>query len=843
MPQGAVIGLAKRLRAARDPKAGSLKSVMLARQVFSPSTWVRTAGRFQVVCRGLKERVDKSVRPSASLLLVNVPHRVTEAMRGKNRGFVTVTPKNLSTDFPRDGTFALTQNQIAASEKHIEKIRVQIVEVAASITAVQGQVLDVGSKIENTKIDLKRANLLPVDKEILFMELKSLMNKEEKLMDEKKSLMNKEEKLMDEKKSLMDAERALVAEMKILQEPLGATYVQLHNKWSRGQVMITGSSLSQSGSPMFALSQDFADVRLTGSSYIVDKSAFISEFLTNRRVVFRRPRRFGKSLFLSMLKYFFYGATDLFKGLTVYDKTIYDRERFVWCPSDPSKHNWPPFPVVHLDFSSLKGCQTADEFSARLVGLLVAVGEANKCNLDVNKRPSVVLKELLTGLSNQPMNERKKVVVLIDEYDTPLNERPSDDVSKGILKVYEEFFTELKALDDKICFAYVTGITSYAMAGIYSGANNFLDLTHSSTFESMCAFTEEEFLTAVHVTRPQDPPMSSDEMTAMKVQYNGYSWNLQQCKMGKRRTLFNPYFVAMYCKSGEVDDYWGQTTSASLLARFPAIVSIDVMSKSSSVIKRSMLKMPWFPSDNSPQDCVRNLFEAGYFTVVDVIDDAPASSANFATPPDADVHLGVPNQQIRNLFKSNYLSSLLPPNVRESPAFHAGKAAIKDGDMVALFKSLNDLYDSIPYQLTGGFQFENAWHVFAFTALSGMGLGENLVAEDTSQRGRSDIVLFVNNILFVMEIKAVSAKGSKAPLEREAREAIKQIGGGYLKSVFITSRLERATKVVLVGVVANIAKGKRGFAMVSTCEYNPHDSSLSAQVTEVKLHQLRLEDC
>jgi hypothetical protein len=92
-----------------------------------------------------------------------------------------------------------------------------------------------------------------------------------------------------------------------------------------------------------------------------------------------------------------------------------------------------------LDFSSLKGCKTADEFSACLVGLLASIGKANKCDLDVSKSPTVVLRELVMGLSNQPMNERKKVVVLIDEYDAPLNERASDDVFQDILSQYQNF--------------------------------------------------------------------------------------------------------------------------------------------------------------------------------------------------------------------------------------------------------------------------------------------------------------------------------------------------------------------------------------------------------------------
>ena len=604
--------------------------MLVVRGLFSPWTRSRTAGRLQVVYRGLTNSI-KSARPCFTLSLANFPNSLT-----KGRRFAAVA--HLSTGSTRDHSFALAQSEISAVEERITLVENQILDVAASLKVVEEQIPDVGSKIENIMKDLKQKNLLQDDKEILKLELMRLIDKESRLLDEKK---------------------ALLAEKKIQDEAMGAMYIQQHDKFTRHghTVMRTGPGASQSCELKFVPGQDFSYVRMTESSYTVDKSAFISKFLEMRRVVFRRPRRYGKTLFLSMLKYFFYGATSLFKGMAIYEQTIDDCGRFVWCPHDSSRHNWPPYPVLHLDFSSLASCTTAEEFSVKLVEQLAVVGKANKCNIDLSKSPREALRDLVIGLSNQPMNKRKEVVVLIDEYDTPLNERASDVVFQGILGEYKKFFTELKALDQYISFAYVTGITSYAMAGIHSGANNFLDLTHYPNFESMCAFTEEEFKAAVSATRPQESPMSADTIAAIKVQYNGYSWDLEQRKKGERRTLFNPFFVAMYCKTGKLDDYWGQTTSVSLVAKFPAIVSIDIDAQSTSVIKRSVLKKPWFPSDNSPQDCVRHLFEAGYFTVVDVIDDAPASTASFAATLDADVKLGIPNQQILKLFKSDYLSS------------------------------------------------------------------------------------------------------------------------------------------------------------------------------------------
>ena len=81
-------------------------------------------------------------------------------------------------------------------------------------------------------------------------------------------------------------------------------------------------------------------------------------------------------------------------------------------------------------------------------------------------------------MANQRLNEWQKVVILIDEYDSPLNKMLSANIDfAGMLEVYKEFFSTIKCMDHCIEFAYVTGITSYGLAGLFSGANNFVDRT------------------------------------------------------------------------------------------------------------------------------------------------------------------------------------------------------------------------------------------------------------------------------------------------------------------------------------------------------------------------------
>jgi hypothetical protein len=87
----------------------------------------------------------------------------------------------------------------------------------------------------------------------------------------------------------------------------------------------------------------------------------------------------------------------------------------------------------------------------------------------------------------------------------------------------------------------ITGITSYGLAGIFSGANNFEDVTNDAAFESMCAITESEFRVAIRATRPLDMQMSEALMDTMKFEYNGYSWNLDR-SLAKNAALISVPF-------------------------------------------------------------------------------------------------------------------------------------------------------------------------------------------------------------------------------------------------------------------------------------------------------------
>jgi len=395
------------------------------------------------------------------------------------------------------------------------------------------------------------------------------------------------------------------------------------------------------------------------------------------------------------------------------------------------------------------------------------------------------------------------VVILIDEYDAPLNDRPNDTVAEQILTVYRQFFTQLKALDEFIQFAYVTGITSYGLAGIYSGANNFVDLSSKIDFESHCAVTEEELRWAVKATRPQDSPITDEVMEILKKQYNGYSWNLEQSK-DERHTFFNPLFVASYCNSGKLEDYWGKTSSGSLFNRFTALVTINV--DESEYVDCTEMSSPWYPSANTKYDCARLLFEAGYFTVVDV----KSSDSTKAL-----VQLAVPNEQVRMMLNSDYTTSVLPKQFVTTIEFDEARKTLLRGDMFAFFDRLDLIRASIPYHHKEHFNDESAFVVFALQIFRLSGVA--FVCEESSFQGRSDFVLFAADTIFVLEFKAKNADGDKQKLKSVCDSALHQIEkNDYSKSQFIARHKTQTSKLVWVAVVADKGIDERRFAMIAT---------------------------
>ena len=187
--------------------------------------------------------------------------------------------------------------------------------------------------------------------------------------------------------------------------------------------------------------QDFAEIRTEGNFMYIDKTEYVYRMThSDAKFIFlSRPRRFGKSLLVSTLKYYFQGRKELFQGLAI----------------ETLEQEWTEYPVLHFDMSIAKHMEK-EQLEAAL-GNQLSWHEKEYGIIPEDKDPNLRLKNLIETAYRQT---GQKVVVLIDEYDAPLLDVVHEDTTLPVLRnVMRNFYSPLKACDPYLRFVFMTGIT------------------------------------------------------------------------------------------------------------------------------------------------------------------------------------------------------------------------------------------------------------------------------------------------------------------------------------------------------------------------------------------------
>lgn len=216
--------------------------------------------------------------------------------------------------------------------------------------------------------------------------------------------------------------------------------------------------------------QDFETIITDGYVY-VDKTELIYQLITRGKPNFlSRPRRFGKSLLISLLEALFSGKRHLFKGLWI----------------DDSSWEWIEYPVIRLDMSSINN-EASETFKLDLIRVLKNIALENNLALE-GVSPAKYLEDLIRKLS-----VKQKVVVLIDEFDKPLIDNIDNlELAKENRKVLQQFYTILKSEDRHLKFIFLTGVTKFSKVSVFSGLNNLNDLTMSNEYSALLGYTRDE---------------------------------------------------------------------------------------------------------------------------------------------------------------------------------------------------------------------------------------------------------------------------------------------------------------------------------------------------------------
>ncbi len=289
--------------------------------------------------------------------------------------------------------------------------------------------------------------------------------------------------------------------------------------------------------------QTFSEIIENDYIYI-DKTDLVYKMTHgNPKYIFlSRPRRFGKSLFVTTLKAYFEGKKDLFKGLAI----------------EKLEKEWKEYPVLHFDFS--KGNHKEKEALERYISNIIS-RQQKRLGIKISKGDiDIRLSNLIEDIY---LKTGKQVVVLIDEYDAPLLNVMHKENLEEVRDVMCNFFSPLKGSDSYLKFVFLTGISKFSLTDIYGGLNNIDNISMDEDFASICGVTEEEMLTqlkpSIENLAKENGLTYEETVEKLKSQYDGYhfAWPSPD--------IYNPYSLLCALNKKGIDNYWFETATPTFL--------------------------------------------------------------------------------------------------------------------------------------------------------------------------------------------------------------------------------------------------------------------------------------
>lgn len=490
--------------------------------------------------------------------------------------------------------------------------------------------------------------------------------------------------------------------------------------------------------------QSFEALRQEGYVY-VDKTGYIPKLLKNKYYFLSRPRRFGKSLLLSTLEAYFQGEKELFEGLEVAE---YEKE-------------WVEYPVVHVDFASMRA-DTVGDLALRLQLQLEDIASSYGIEIPPERRQV----DLSFGFLVRRLYEStgKKVVILIDEYDKGIIEVIHDRVMMDeATRMLRPFFSVLKSHDRYIRFAFITGVSRFRNTTIFSGFNNPYDISMSPEFAAICGITREElvrnFAGGIDKIADRYGYTRDKAVEAILQKYDGYRFTLDEVY------LCNPFSVLSAMRTSVLDNYWVMSGSSKILVEYVRQSHVDIGEMTSGWVGAEMLG-----STYSTENPLSLFFQTGYLTISE-------------WDGQDGYRLRIPNQEVQSalalLFVPEYTGSSLSSIDNDIRTL---RMAINTGDADKMMRILQAIVTTIPYHEIVGQPLEKHLHLCMHVIF--MMLGANTRCELANSAGRCDMVAETPWRVYVIEFK----------LDTPAADALRQIDEkGY--ALEWEARGRRVTKI------------------------------------------------
>ena len=470
----------------------------------------------------------------------------------------------------------------------------------------------------------------------------------------------------------------------------------------------------------------------------IDKTHLALDLIENYKYSFlSRPRRFGKSLFLDTLKNIFEGNKELFQGLDIYDKWDFEDK----------------YPVIKIDWAG--DFKTLESTKRVAIKILEENQERLGIECNISDEPSDCFRDLIR---KSYQKYKKPVVILIDEYDKPILDN-IEDTNRALENrdFLRGFYVMMKANDAYIKFAFLTGISKFSKANIFSGLNNLTDISLKPKYGNICGYTQS------NIENEFKEYWGDTDLEMVKNWYNGYNF------LGDK--VYNPFDILQFIDNEFLyKSYWWESGNPYfLITLLKKQNSYNIPNLENMMIGEEILNS--FEIEKLKLEVL--LFQAGYLTI----------DKQIQTPIGIKYKLKVPNMEVQISLNSIFLNYLVDDSYDDKRVelyemlFEADIESFK-----TLFTSLFSSLANNNYTKNDISNYEGYYASVFYAYLSASGL--DITAEDVTSLGRIDLTIKLNNNIYLIEFKV------------DSNDAIEQIK----KKNYVSKYLNEKKDIYLIGI-------------------------------------------
>jgi hypothetical protein len=455
--------------------------------------------------------------------------------------------------------------------------------------------------------------------------------------------------------------------------------------------------------------QTFQRIREENYLYI-DKTKEAFDLIDSGSVFYflSRPRRFGKSLFIDTLQDIFEAKKELFEDLYIYDK-----------------YNWEDkYPVIKISFAGdLRSPQG-------LKKVILSVLKSNQKRLNIKcedeKEFGICFQELI---ENTYEAYNQQIVVLIDEYDKAiLDNLDQMEVASENREIIKSFYTILKDSERYIKFCFLTGVSKFSKASIFSGLNMLQDISLNKRYGNICGYTQNDIETTIL------PYLDTVDLPKLKNWYNGYNF--------LKDDMYNPFDILNFIINDfKYSNYWFASGTPTFLIKLIQKNNYFLPKLSNVVVGEEILDS--FDIDNIELEVI--LYQAGYLTIDKVIEKRRGGF---------EYKLKLPNMEVKNSFNDMLINFLTNQKSEKSKFQDDMYDALYDANLNTFKDTLVSIFASIPYNNYTKNDIQNYEGFYAsivYVYLQSLGL--NIIGEDVTNKGRIDLTIILDDKIYIIEFK------------------------------------------------------------------------------------------